>query len=309
MLAAADGKRSSWLRRLFLQEDINFLLTNRIPRRLATRIMGWFSHLEIGWLARLSIAVWRRFAPDLDLSEAKDTRFPSLHACFVRELRPGARPVDPDPGIVVSPCDAEIGECGRVVADQVIQAKGFPYTLSELLIDPDLARRYHDGLFVTLRLRSSMYHRFHAPCACRVRRVDYVAGDTWNVNPIALARVERLFCKNERAIVDLELPTPAEAITLVPVAAILVASIRLHCLAQPLDLRYRGANRLDCDAQYDRGQEMGYFEHGSTILVFAQGPFELATGIGKGARLRMGEPLLCRIGRHSRGNPEPHDNQ
>ncbi|MEZ5964433.1 MAG: archaetidylserine decarboxylase [Planctomycetota bacterium] len=295
--AASYDERVSLLRRLVLQEDVNFLLTNRIPRRLATRFMGWFSRLEIGWLTRLSIALWRRFSPDLDLAEAKELRFRSLHACFTRELRDGARTVDLDPAVVVSPCDAEVGECGRVVADQVIQAKGFPYSLLDLLVDPELAERHSDGIFVTLRLRSSMYHRFHAPSACRVRRIDYVSGDTWNVNPITLARIERLFCKNERAVVDLELPTAGEAITLVPVAAILVASIRLHCLSHPLDLKYRGANRIECDASYVRGQEMGYFEHGSTILVFASGPFELAPGIEKGASLRMGEPLLRRIGK------------
>jgi hypothetical protein len=99
-------------------------------------------------------------------------------------------------------------------------------------------------------------HRFHAPCDARVREVVYVSGDTWNVNPIALKRVERLYCKNERALLDLDLGRDA-GLLLVPVAAILVASIRLNCLAAPLKLTYRGPNRLPCDASLRQGRRDG----------------------------------------------------
>ena len=162
------------LARFFLQEDLNFLLTNRIPRRQATLLMGWFSRVESRTLARLSIAVWRLFADDLRLEEAKQTDFRSLHECFTRELRPGARPIDPDPDVLVSPCDAVVGASGRVEGDRIYQAKGFPYTLRDLLGDGALADRHRDGLFVTLRLKANMYHRFHAPAdaprrACAVR--------------------------------------------------------------------------------------------------------------------------------------------
>src|SRR4029077_2154676 len=108
--------------------------------------------------------------------------------------------IDPDPGVVTSPCDAVVGAFGCVQGDQAIQAKGFPYSVRDLLADEQLVERHRGGKFVTLLLRASMYHRFHAPCDGRVRRVNYISGDTWNVNPIALRRVERLFCKNERAI-------------------------------------------------------------------------------------------------------------
>ncbi len=304
-IAIATG-RPSLLQRLLLQEDLNFLLTNRIPRRLATRLMGWFSRIESPRLTRMSIAAWRLFARDLDLAEAKHQRFASLQECFVRELRPGARVVASDPAVVTSPCDAEVGAVGPVRAGEAIQAKGFPYTLLDLLRDQRLVEKHRNGRFVTLRLRSSMYHRFHAPEDCRVRAVNYVAGDTWNVNPIALRRVERLFCKNERAVIDLELRDPAEAITLVPVAAILVASIRLHCLPGELDLRNRGSNHIVCDATYRRGDEMGWFQHGSTIVLFANGAFELADGITTGTTLRMGQPLLRRRRiDHSTGTKRP----
>ena len=210
------------------QEDLNFLLTNRIPRAALTRFMGWFSKIENPLVRDLSIACWRLFS-DLDLSEARKTEFKSLHDCFTRELRPGLRPADPDPGVVASPSDGIIGAFGRIADTELFQIKGAPYSLLDLLGDPALVERHRNGRFITLRLTSSMYHRFHAPYDARIERVSFIHGDVWNVNPIALKRVERLFCKNERAVLETHLAS-GEALTLVPVAAILVASIRLHFL-------------------------------------------------------------------------------
>ena len=281
----------SQIRRVFEQEDINFLLTNRIPRRFATQFIGWFSRIEHPLVRDLSIGLWRLFS-DLDLREAKKARFRSMHDCFIRELKDGARPIDARADIVVSPCDAVIGACGAITGTDLYQAKGFPYTLGDLLCDRDLVEAHRDGTYVTLRLKSSMYHRFHAPHDCRIEKVIYVSGDTWNVNPIALKRIERLFCKNERAVIGTMLTASSQPVTMVAVAAILVASIRLHCLDGLLHLRYRGPNVLDCDAQYGKGDELGWFEHGSTIIVFAPAGVSLCDHIREGAILRVGEPLM-----------------
>ncbi len=280
----------------FLQEDLNFLLTNRIPRITLTRLMGWWSKLEHPWLVQASISVWRSFS-DLDLHEAKHQHFTSVHACFTRELRPGLRPIDTDPNVMSSPSDAIVGACGEIREGLVFQAKGFPYTLSSLLTSTDLSQRWisllEGGTFVTLRLTSSMYHRFHAPCDAHLSQVTYISGDTWNVNPIALNRVKELFCKNERAVLEM---TSADGMPflIVPVAAVLVASMRFHAVDVLLNLRYKGPNHIPCDADYPKGQEMGWFEHGSTILMFVPPGFDVADGIASGVRIRMGEALLRR---------------
>src|ERR1700678_3630632 len=250
--------------------------------------MGWFSRIESPLLARLSIAVWRLFADDLRLDEAARTDFASLHECFVRELRPGSRPVDPDPDVIVSPCDAVVGAFGRIDGTRVFQAKGFPYTLLDLLGDAALADRHRDGLYVTLRLKANMYHRFHAPVDAGLERVRYLSGDTWNVNPIALKRVEQLFCKNERAIVEFALPGPGEALTLVPVASILVASIKLHAGDGVFDLRYGGPHDIGLgDVSVVKGEELGFFQSGSTIILFASGPFAFSSAVRDGATVRV----------------------
>ena len=272
------------------QEDLNFLLTNRIPRAAATRFIGWFSKIENPLIRDLSIGCWRLFS-DLDLSEAKETHFKSLHDCFTRELKPGSRPADPDPAIVTSPSDAIIGAFGTIRDGELYQIKGAPYSLADLLGDAALVQAHRNGRFITLRLTSSMYHRFHAPHDCRIEQVRLIHGDTWNVNPIALKRIERLFCKNERAVIRTRLLT-GEALTLVPVAAILVASIRLHVLDLVLSARTRGPQVFPCDVSVRKGDELGWFEHGSTIIVLAPAEFQFCDNVREGARIKAGQPLL-----------------
>ena len=290
--ASDDDGYASPLARLFLQEDINFLVTNRLPRHLVTRIAGWYSRIESPLLARASIALWKLFADDLELQDALRTDFRSLHDCFVRELKPEARPIDPNADVLVSPCDAIVGAHGRVRDGMLVQAKGFPYALGDLLGDDALVDRHRDGWYVTLRLKANMYHRFHAPVDARVHRITYVSGDCWNVNPIALRRVEQLFCKNERAIVELETGIPDVALTMVPVAAILVASMRFRCLPTPLTLAHRGRTEFTCDAEFAKGEEIGHFEAGSTIVLFASGPWAFCPEVREGRTLRMGQPLM-----------------
>ena len=277
--------------RIFDQEDINFLLTNRIPRRLATQFIGWFSQIEQPFVRDASIALWRLFS-DLDLSEAKKSEFTSLRDCFIRELKDGARPVDSATGIITSPCDAIVGAHGAIAGTELFQAKGFPYTLQDLLPDPALVDVHRNGRYVTLRLKSSMYHRFHAPHDGCVDKVIYVSGDTWNVNPIALQRIERLFCKNERAVIKTTLAPGGQTVTLVAVAAILVASIRLHCIDGLLNHDYRGRTVIACDSVFKKGDELGWFQHGSTIIVFAPDGFEFCDNVREGAAIKMGQPLL-----------------
>lgn len=279
------------LEKLVLQEDLNFLLSNRIPRQLANRLIGWLSRIEHPLLARTLIGIWRLFT-ELDLSEAATQDFSSLHACFTRALKPGSRPIDTDPRVLASPCDGIVGACGPIRQVELIQAKGFPYTLQDLLLDPSLVALYRDGQYATLRLTSSMYHRFHAPYDCTVDRVTYISGDTWNVNPIALARIAKLFCKNERAVIRAVLDASGLIVTMVPVAAILVASIRLHFLDIVINRQYRGSSDIDCRARLVKGQEMGWFEHGSTIIVFAPKGVSLCDSVRDGAAIRVGQPLM-----------------
>ena len=283
------------IQKILGQEDINFLLTNRIPREALTRFMGWFSKIEQPWVRDASIATWKFFT-DLDLSEAKKQTFTSMHDCFTRELKPDARVIAQDSDCMTSPVDSIVGAHGPIADTMLFQAKGFPYTLEDLLGIEENLEYWRNGTFVTLRLTSAMYHRFHAPHDCTVEKVRYFSGDTWNVNPIALKRVEKLFCRNERAFIGTRLtgdsPMAGQRVALVPVAAILVASIRLHFLDVLFHVRYAGKRIFACNSSFQRGQEMGWFQHGSTVIVLAPKGFTLSEGLHQGVHVRLGQPLL-----------------
>ena len=276
--------------RFFLNEDINFLVTNRLPRRFATQLIGRIARIEHPLVARPSIGLWKFFA-GVDLSDARTTRFKSLRDGFVRPLREGARAFDSDPDTLASPCDALVGAHGLIEDDRLYQIKGFPYRLHDLIPDPALVERFRDGSFVTLRLTAGMYHRFHAPADIAIEGVTYISGDCWNVNPIALKRVERLFCRNERAVIEARTLIAGQPLLIVPVAAILVASIRLHCLDTERTLRERGPGRTPCTARVAKGEEMGWFEHGSTIILFLPKGLRLADHLTEGQAIRAGDVI------------------
>ena len=290
-------KVKQFIQRISTQEDLNFLLTNRIPRITLTRFIGWWSQIKNPIIRDFSIGIWKLFS-DLDLSDAAKTQFESMHDCFTRELKPGARTIDMRANILSSPSDAIVGECGHIDHTQVFQAKGFPYSLSSLMgFTPrtgELVESIKNGTYVTLRLTSSMYHRFHAPANATLTHVTHISGDTWNVNPIALKRVEQLFCKSERAVLNFKLEdgTP---LVMVPVAAILVASLRLHAVNLMFHVDYEGPNEIPCAVQTYKGQELGWFQHGSTILVFVPPGYKLAEGIATGERIKMGQALMEKL--------------
>jgi len=285
----------SVLERVLQQKHINFVLTNRVPRRLLTRFIGWLSRIEQPLVRDASIATFALFAGDLGLGEAKKASFTSLHDCFIRELKDGARPIAPDPRILTSPCDGIVGASGMIDGTELLQAKGSAYALDELLGDRPLADRYRNGRYVTLRLRSNMYHRFHAPCDCRVEGATYISGDTWNVNPIALERIARLYCRNERVVIHARVEHTGAAMAIVAVGAILVGSIQLHAAATaPVGATRTGPVHLPCAAFYRKGDELGYFHHGSTIIVVTADGLDVCAHLRPGSVVRMGEPLLSR---------------
>lgn len=275
---------------LSLPERLNFLCTNRIPRKTLTLLMGRLSRWKNPVVFKASLKIWQFCSDDFNLQEACEANYQCLHDVFTRKLKPDARPLDNRDDIVVSPVDAIVGAFGNIDDVMAIQAKGFPYSIVDLVQDQSIANRYKNGKFLTLRLKSSMYHRFHAPFDGEINSVNYISGDTWNVNPIALKVVERLFCKNERVVLE---PTDenGNSITMVAVAAVLVASVKVHGLAGALDLRYQGPNRMAIQRNFSKGEELGYFQHGSSFVLLLPASFEFDASIQTSQRLNMGEAI------------------
>lgn len=272
-------------------DRLNFMLTNRLPRRAVSRLMGRAAAIENRLFSVPAIAAFRFFcAPDL--SEARQASFASLRDCFIRELAPGRRQIDPRPDILASPSDGIVVAAGTIAQGLLLQVKGSAYPLAELLRDEARAAALEGGCYATLRLTAGMYHRFHAPLDGRVTEVVHVAGDAWNVNPPALARIPRLYCRNERAMLRFEPRAGGQEITLVAVAAILVAGIRIHGAALPARRDHAEPWHSPCNLSRAKGEELGWFEHGSTIVVLAPPGVALMPTLREGATIRMGEALM-----------------
>jgi phosphatidylserine decarboxylase len=239
------------------------------------------------------MAVWTTFGGPIDLAEAESAEYDSLQSVFTRRLRAGARPFTADAEALASPCDGIVGAFGQVRDGLALQVKGSAYPIADLLLDSELIDRFVDGWFVTLRLRSTMYHRFHAPADGRVGAIRWIGGDTWNVNPPTLKRVRGLFCRNERVVIPIDTTDPQASIALVAVAAILVSGVELRVLDGPVRQAPAGrVARYPCGAAVKRGDELGHFKNGSTIIVFAPAHFAASDLLAEGAIVRAGEPLL-----------------
>jgi len=281
------------LHRRFITPKVRLSLTQRW-RRGITAAMGRIARCRQPIVAHCSIRILQLFGGDLRLHEAKRRDFASLQDCFTRELRPGARALDQRAEALVSPCDGEVMACDAVADGRLIQAKGLSYRLSELVGDPALAGRYNGGVFATLRLRPNMYHRFHAPEAGDLREIRHIGGDVHNVHPPTVRKLPRLYCRNTRAVLPLHIAGLDAPLLVVPVAALGVASLRIHGISGVLAPHEPGGRRLPCRGRFARGDELGYFLQGSTIVVIAPRGVALATDVTAGVTMRMGEALLKR---------------
>lgn len=270
-----------------------------LPKNTLSRLAGMAAGLPLPRFARRPFlrAFGRTFGVNFDEVRDPLDSFATLQHFFVRALASGARPVDPAPGAFVSPCDGAWGAAGKVEQGMILQVKGRPYSLAELLGDADAARSFEGGMAATLYLSPKDYHRFHTPCASQVVRATYLPGALWPVNKAGVDGVPGLFSVNERIVAFFDIAEPGFSgrLAIAAVGATMVGKVRLAF--DDLETNLRGARRQDRDyspaIELERGEEWGRFEFGSTlVLVASPGALELDVG-SPGSALRLGS----RIGR------------
>ena len=256
--------------------------------------MAWLSDRRLpGPLLRPLLRGYVR-AYGVDLSEAAEplAAFPTFNAFFTRRLRDGARPIATERGLVVSPSDSRLQTVGRVPPDaRLEQIKGRSYTLTALLGDVAEAARFAEGVHATLYLSPSMYHRVHVPVDGRITGWRYLPGRLYPVNAMAVRSVEGLFTVNERVVVTMETDD------LGPVAAVMVGATNVGRMT----LSFAGlvtnaggppaAVVLDPPLPVRRGDELGAFNLGSTVVLLAADPTLEPAGVHEGQIVRVGQPL------------------
>lgn len=254
-------------------------VAGRVARAPASRFL-------IPWFAR-------RYHVNVAEALEPDGGFASLQQFFCRALKPGLRPVAAEPQALVSPADAVIGASGAIVRGQLFEAKNRRYPLAALLDDPAGAAALEGGAYCTLYLAPANYHRVHAPEAGAVSAAAYIPGAFFPVHPRAAARMAGLFCANQRLVTWLD--ARWGRLALVMVGACLVGGIRVsydpgwNAGPGPHAPARRG---YDPPVPLARGQELGHFEFGSTVIVLAPPPVVWRMALPLGFSVRVGEPLM-----------------
>lgn len=274
-------------------------IVRALPRRAASRLAGALAERVVppsvlrAVLARYS----KHFGVDLSEAARPLSGYRTFNDFFTRELRAGTRPLDDDPAAIVSPVDGRVHASGRIEGGTVLQAKGVPYTVAELLGDVADAAPFDGGKFATLYLSPKDYHRIHWPFDATVTRLRHLPGDLWPVNDEAVASIRGLFARNERVAI---LGTTATGpFAMVPVGAFNVGSIRLafHPLRGNAP-RYRGPRTVTLSPPVlaRRGGEAARFAFGSAVVLLVSAasgtlvPLEPRSDVRVGRRIGTSAP-------------------
>lgn len=268
-----------------------------LPKHLLTRIVYRIARSESPAVKR---ALLRAFLSgyDVNMTEAAESdpyAYRSFNDFFTRALRPGARPIDADPAVVVSPVDGALSQCGEIEDTWLLQAKGRRYSLEELLAgDAEAVQAFRGGRFACIYLAPFNYHRIHMPCAGQVRSNSYVPGQLFSVNASTARAVPRVFARNERLICDFDTPHGRMAVILV--GALFVGSIEtVHCgEVNPPPRRREAPVRMPqgVGRSFAKGDELGRFNMGSTVVVlFQKDRIEWDAALVPDAAMRLGRAI------------------
>ncbi len=278
--------------------DLAFAALQRcLPTRALSTLVFQLTQIRAVWFKNALIRLFRRFYV-IDLSEAEHLRnedYASFNAFFTRALKPGARPLPPDPALLASPVDGTVSQCAPITGGRLIQAKGRHYSALELLGgNVELAARFEGGSFCTIYLAPHNYHRIHMPVDGRLTGWRYVPGRLFSVNPATARAMPNLFARNERLVAEFEADNGP--LVLVMVGALFVGSLETVWAGQVSPPHRRGQDSTQYQMMqpqpFARGSEVGRFNMGSTVILLA-GPDALnwLPDCVPGRSLQMGQAL------------------
>ena len=268
-----------------------------MPQLYLTQLAGWFAQQKWGAVTHFVIKAFAK-KYNVDMSEAKKENFSdyeSFNQFFIRELKDDARKINENPTALCLPADGRVSQIGHIDDDRLLQAKGHFFSLSDLLAgDEELVNTFKNGEFATIYLSPRDYHRVHMPCDATLRKMIYVPGDLFSVNPFLAKHVPNLFARNERVICVFD--TAFGPMVQILVGATITASmstvwagvINPPRTGEVKVWTYQGDNAI----KLTKGQEMGAFQLGSTVInLFPANSVILADHLEVDVPVRMGEIL------------------
>jgi len=273
-----------------------------IPQHSISQWLGKLANCRYAWLKNFLIRCFiRYYKVNMNEAEPSDYKaYPDFNAFFTRHLKADVRPLSEDPNVILSPADGFISELGHIEENQILQAKGHQYSVSDLLGgDKKLADAFINGEFLTAYLAPKNYHRVHMPISGRLLKMIHVPGDLFSVNSYTVTHVSGLFARNERVICLFETELGPMAVVLV--GALIVASIATvwHGLVTPPRtgvLQKQEWNYTDKSVFLNRGEEMGRFQLGSTaIVLFGPDRISWDSNLKSNDALQMGQTIASRV--------------
>ena len=270
-------------------------LLRAIPRKSINRAAGRFSEANLHpALLRTFVELYSRvYSVDLNETDRETSDFTSVDAFFTRRLRAGARPMCVDRDAVVCPADGQLDAIGRVSEGGGITVKGAVYSIAELVGDTSEAPRYSGGSFAVIYLSPGDYHRVHAPAAGSISLIRSLRGDFFPVNAVGKGYIPSLLVKNRRVAIVLD-TAPFGRVTVVMVGALIVGRITVSTLSAR-DVPF-GVHRIEPAHRTERGDEIGVFHLGSTVVVLVEKGVSASRGatstLRAGGRVRVGESLV-----------------
>ena len=277
-----------------IREQFAVALQYPIPKQALTALAGRFARWQGGAITR-AVVRWfvRRYGVNMaEAAEPDIGKYASFNDFFTRALEPGARPLADSS--LICPVDGAISQFGGIAGEQIFQAKGHEFSAIALLGgDAALAAPFHGGHFATLYLSPKDYHRIHMPCAGRLTRMIHVPGDLFSVNPTTARGVPGLFARNERVVCLFEGEFGPWALVLVGATIVgSLATVWHGVVSPPRPGQLREWRYDDRDLRLAKGQEMGRFLLGSTVvLLFPAGPLQFDSAWAPGGAIRMGEAM------------------
>jgi phosphatidylserine decarboxylase len=278
---------------LWLEKALAWLFI-ALPHHLISRIIFRLTRVK-GWLAKPMIR-WFIKTYKVDMSEAliEDIdQYPNFNEFFVRALKPNARPISAQSQAVISPVDGTVSQCGDIMNDYLIQAKGSFYSIEDLIGgDRILAKMFSGGRFATIYLAPYNYHRIHMPMPARLKKMIHVPGRLFSVAPWTVNNISRLFARNERVICLFS--TPSGPIAMILVGAINVSAIETvwsGLVTPPHGKQISEHDYAHTAKDFDKGAEMGRFNMGSTVILLTTEKVSWDAHLKPGQALKMGERI------------------
>ncbi|HLB55718.1 MAG TPA: archaetidylserine decarboxylase [Coxiellaceae bacterium] len=247
---------------------------NLIPQHFLSHLMGKLANAKLGALTTFGIKKFiERYRVNMDEAKISDyMQFKTFNDFFTRELKSGVRTISEEENCIVSPVDGCVSEMGEIKNDLLLQAKGAYFNLKDLCGgDLETSQHFENGNFLTAYLSPKDYHRFHMPITGRLKKMIYVPGKLFSVNPYSVKNISNLFSRNERVICIFE--TEIGNVALIAVGAMIVGSVAMnwHGIVSPQKNRIiQTWNYDDQKIIFQKGGEIGHFRLGSTVIILCE---------------------------------------